>query len=137
MRDSRSKRAHCSASGETPWVPFRTRYEKDWNMPSKYPQSFRDRAMRMVVDRMEADEGLTQYQAIKEIAPKLNISTESPRRWIEQSQIDAGAEPGLSSDAQAEIRRHKRENAELRRANEILKSASAFFAAELDRPSTR
>lgn len=106
-------------------------------MPSKYPQSFRDRAMRMVVDRMEADEGLTQYQAIKEIAPKLNISTESLRRWIEQSQIDAGARTGLSSDAQAEIRRLKRENAELRRANEILKSASAFFAAELDRPSTR
>ncbi|GAA1491642.1 transposase [Brachybacterium sacelli] len=106
-------------------------------MPSKYPQSFRDRAMRMVVDRMEADEGLTQYQAIKEIAPKLNISTESLRRWIEQSQIDAGAKTGLSSEAQAEIRRLKRENAELRRANEILKSASAFFAAELDRPSTR
>ena len=106
-------------------------------MPSKYPQSFRDRAIRMVVDRMEADDGLTQYQAVKEIAPKLNVSMESLRRWIEQSQIDAGSKPGLSSDAQTEIRKLKRENAELRRANEILKSASAFFAAELDRPSTR
>lgn len=106
-------------------------------MPSKYPQSFRDRAVRMVVDRMDADEGLSQYQAVKEIAPKLNVSKESLRRWMEQSQIDAGAKPGLSSDAQAELRRLKRENAELRRANEILKSASAFFAAELDRPSTR
>lgn len=106
-------------------------------MPSKYPQSFRDRAMRMVVDRMEADEGLTQYQAIKEVAPKLNISMESLRRWIEQSQIDAGSKPGLSSDAQAEIRRLKRENAELRWTNEILKSASAYFAPELVRPSKR
>ena len=106
-------------------------------MPSKYPQSFRDRAVRMVVDRMDADEGLSQYQAVKEIAPKLNVSKESLRRWMEQSQIDAGAKPGLSSDAQAELRRLKRENADLRRANEILKSASAFFAAELDRPSTR
>ena len=106
-------------------------------MPSKYPQSFRDRAVRMVVCRMDADEGLSQYQAVKEIAPKLNVSKESLRRWMEQSQIDAGAKPGLSSDAQAELRRLKRENAELRRANEILKSASAFFAAELDRPSTR
>ena len=106
-------------------------------MPSKYPQSFRDRAVRMVVGRMDADEGLSQYQAVKEIAPKLNVSKESLRRWMEQSQIDAGAKPGLSRDAQAELRRLKRENAELRRANEILKSASAFFAAELDRPSTR
>lgn len=91
----------------------------------------------MVGDRMEAEEGLTRFQAIKEIAPKLNVSTESLRRWVEQAQVDAGAEAGLSSDAQAQIRQLKRENAELRRANEILKSASAFFAAELDRPSTR
>jgi transposase len=106
-------------------------------MPSKYPQSFRGRAVRMVGDRMEAEEGLTRFQAIKEIAPKLNVSTESLRRWVEQAQVDAGSEPGLSSDAQAQIRQLKRENAELRRANEILKSASAFFAVELDRPSTR
>lgn len=67
----------------------------------------------------------------------MNVSRESLRRWTEQSHVDAGAKSGLSSDAQAELRRLKRENAELHRANEILKSASAFFAAELDRPSTR
>lgn len=106
-------------------------------MPRKYPQSFRDRAIRMVTDRMEAEEGLTQYQAITKIAPKLNVSKELLRRWIEQSDVDAGTKPGRSAEAQEEIRRLKRENAELRRANEILKSASAFFAAELDRPSTK
>jgi transposase len=50
--------------------------------------------------------------------------------------VDAGQRPGVSSEESAEIRRLKRENAELRRANEILKAASAFFAAELDRPQT-
>ncbi len=106
-------------------------------MPSKYPQPFRDRAMRMVMDRMEAEEGLSQYQAISEIAPKLDVSKESLRRWLKQARIDACVQPGVSSDAQAEIPRLRRESAELRRANEILKTASAFFAAELDRPSTR
>lgn len=106
-------------------------------MPSKYPQSFRDRAIRMVADRVEAGDGVTQYQAIKEVAPKLNVSKESLRRWAEQAEVHAGARPGRSSDAEAEIRKLRRENAELRRANEILKTASAFFAAELDRPSTR
>ncbi len=107
-------------------------------MPAKYPQSFKDRAVRMVLDRLEADEeGLSSYQVIKVTAPKLNISVESLRRWVEQASIDQGAKPGVTTDAQAEIRRLKRENAELRRANEILKTASAFFAAELDRPTPR
>lgn len=106
-------------------------------MPSKYPQSFRDRAVRMVTDRLEAEEGLSPFQAIKQVAPKLNVSTESLRRWLDQSEVDAGVKTGLSTDAQAEIRRLKRENAELRRANEILKTASAFFAAELDRPTSK
>lgn len=107
-------------------------------MPSKYPKAFKDRAVRMVLDRLEADEdGLTRYQAIKELAPKLNVSIEGLRRWVDQAEIDSGRRPGTSSDAQAEIRRLKRENAELRRANEILRTASAFFAAELDRPTPR
>lgn len=107
-------------------------------MPAKYPQSFKDRAVRMVRDRLEADEeGLTRYQVIKLTAPKLNVSVEALRRWVEQADIDAGAKPGMTTDAQEEIRRLKRENAELRRANEILKTASAFFAAELDRPTPR
>ncbi|MGH3430262.1 MAG: IS3 family transposase [Terriglobales bacterium] len=96
-------------------------------MPSKYPQQFRDRAVRMVADRLEVEEGLSRYQVIKLVAPKLNISQETLRRWIEQTEIDVGAKPGVTTVTQEEIRRLKRENAELRRANEILKTASAFF----------
>ena len=59
------------------------------------------------------------------------------RKWVRQAEVDAGQRPGASSDESAEIKRLKREVAELRRANEILKAASAFFAAELDRPSRR
>ena len=59
------------------------------------------------------------------------------RRWRRKAEIDAGQRPGVTSTEHAEIRKLKLENAELRRANEILKSASAFFAAELDRPATK
>ena len=65
----------------------------------------------------------------------LGIATaETLRKWVRQDQIDQGSRPGLSSEESAEIKRLKRENAELRRANAILKAASVFFAAELDRP---
>jgi len=59
------------------------------------------------------------------------------RRWRRKSRIDAGEHPGTTSQEHAEIRRLKRENLELRRANEILKAASAFFAVELDRPTAK
>jgi len=59
------------------------------------------------------------------------------RRWRRKAQADAGERPGTTSSEHAEIRHLKREVADLRRANEILKSASAFFAAELDRPATK
>ena len=65
------------------------------------------------------------------------MSPEALRRWRRQAEVDQGTRPGVSSEEHAEIRRLKRENAELRRANEILKAASAFFAAELDRPTPR
>jgi transposase len=65
----------------------------------------------------------------------------APRRrcakWVRQAEVDAGQRPGATSEESAEVKRLRRENAELRRANEILKAASAFFAAELDRPSHR
>jgi transposase len=74
--------------------------------------------------------------AIRSIAAKLGItSTESVRKWVRQAEIDGGVRAGKTSEEIAEIKALKRENAELRRANEILKSASAFFAAELDRPN--
>lgn len=106
-------------------------------MPQKYPDSFRDRAVRMVVDRFEAEDAPARYTVIRETARKLNVSTEALRRWVLQAEIDTGKSRGVTRDAADEIRRLKRENAELRRANEILKTASAFFAAELDRPTTR
>lgn len=62
------------------------------------------------------------------------VLRQSVRRWVRQSEVDHGQRPGKTTQELAEIRELKRENAELRRANEILKSASAFFAAELDRP---
>ncbi len=66
---------------------------------------------------------------------KLGVgSAETLRKWVRQAEVDAGQRSGISSEESAEIKRLKRENAELRRANEILKAASAFFAAELDRP---
>jgi transposase len=74
--------------------------------------------------------------AIRSVASKLGItSPESLRKWLRQAEIDGGVKQGKTSEEIAEIKALKKENAELRRANEILKSASAFFAAELDRPS--
>ncbi len=72
------------------------------------------------------------------MAQKLGIGTaETLRKWVRQAQVDTGQRSGVSTDESAELKRLRRENAELRRANEILKSASAFFAAELDRPQPR
>jgi transposase-like protein len=64
-------------------------------------------------------------------------AAEALRKWVRQAQVDTGQRAGVSTDESAELKRLRRENAELRRANEILKSASAFFAAELDRPQQR
>lgn len=104
-------------------------------MSKRYSKEFKERAVRMVSDRLAGDGFCTQWKAINEIAPKLGVSVESMRRWYEQSLIEAGERPGLSREEHEEVKRLKRENAELRRANEILRTASAFFAAELDRPA--
>ena len=104
--------------------------------PSKYPIELRERAVRMVAEvRPDHD---SEYRAISHVAKLLGVdSPETVRQWILRMQVDTGARAGVTSEAQEEIKRLKRENAELRRANEILKAASAFFAAELDRPSLR
>ena len=104
-------------------------------MPRRYSKEFKDRAVRMVCDRLAGDGSCTQWAAINEIAPKLGVSVESMRRWYEQSLIESGERPGVTREEHEEIKRLKRENAELRRANEILRTASAFFAAQLDRPA--
>ena len=101
-------------------------------MPRQFPPEFRQRALRMLEESLQDHE--TEYAAIRHVGSKLGVAGETLRKWRRQAEVDAGARPGVSSDESAEIRRLKRENAELRRANEILKAASAFFAAELDRP---
>jgi transposase len=79
----------------------------------------------------------SEWAAIQSVAAKIGASAETVRKWVRRAEVDAGARPGLSSEEHAEIRRLWRENAELRRANEILKAAAAFFGAELDRPQQR
>lgn len=105
-------------------------------MPRQYSPEFRQRALRLLDTTMEASDA-SESEAIKYVASKLGVSEESVRRWRRKAQVDAGERPGMTSVEHAEIRRLKREVAELRRANEILKSASALFAAELDCPATK
>ena len=97
---------------------------------SNYPPELRERAVRMVAE-VKGDYP-SEWAAITAVAAKLGIGTaETLRKWVRRAEVDAGARPGVSSEDHAEIKRLKRENAELRRANEILKAASTFFAAEL------
>ena len=90
--------------------------------------------MRMVGEiRSEHD---SEWAAMARVAELLGVGTpETVRKWVRQAEVDAGARPGTTTEESAEVRRLKRENAELRRANAILKAAAAFFGAELDRPS--
>jgi len=74
----------------------------------------------------------SQWEAICSIAEKFGTTSETMRRWVRQAEVDGGARPGVSTNEAKRIRDLERENRELRRANEILKSASAFFARELD-----
>ena len=96
----------------------------------QYPPELRERAVRMVLEVTPNYD--SQWAAINAVAQKLGIGTaETVRKWVRQAEIDGGQRPGTTSEESAELRRLRRENAELRRANEILKAASAFFTAEL------
>ena len=125
--------AHVNTT-EPLWVSFPD-FCEDGTMPRQFPREFRERALRMVEEALPDHE--TEFAAIRMVASRLGVSPEALRRWRRQAEVDQGTRPGVSSEEHAEIRRLKRENAELRRANEILKAASAFFAAELDRPTPR
>ena len=99
----------------------------------RYPVELRERAVRMVGE-IRADHE-SEWAAMTQVAQLLGIGTpETVRKWCRHAEVDAGHRPGTTSDESAELKRVKRENAELRRANAILRSASVFFAAELDRP---
>ena len=100
--------------------------------PRKYPQELRDRAVRMVFEIRQQTGG--QPGAIVRVANQLGVHREALRNWVRQAEVDAGQRPGVPTVEQQRIAELERE---VRRANEILKAASAFFAAELDRPRTR
>jgi transposase len=101
----------------------------------RYPQELRERAVRMVFEHQ--DEHPSQWAAICSIAAKFGISHETLRNWVRRAETDDGLRPGLTSDERERLKTLERENRELRRANEILKSAAAFFGAELDRRPPR
>ena len=103
--------------------------------PGKYPVEMRQRAVRMVLDHQH--EYGSQWEAITSVADKLGPTPETVRKWVRQAERDTGRRAGPTSDELAELKRLRRENAELRRANDILKAASAFFGAELDRQSKK
>ena len=98
----------------------------------KYSQEVRERAVRMVFEH-ESRYG-SRWETIRSIAQKLGCSTEARRNWVKRAEIDAGRVGGVTSEERARIKDLEREINELRRANEILRKASAYFAqAELDR----
>jgi transposase len=96
----------------------------------RYPPELRERAVRMVQQAIQ--ESGERFGVITKVARQLGIGTESLRSWVRQAEIDQGQRPGTSSQDKERIATLEREVRELRRANEILRTASAFFAAELD-----
>ena len=100
--------------------------------PRKYPDELRDRAVRLVFD-MRAETGMRKGP-IKRVADQLGVNPETLRNWVRQAEVDRGDRPGTTTEDAERIKELERECRELRRANAILRSASAFFAAELDRP---
>jgi transposase len=102
--------------------------------PRKFSDEMRERAKRMVREARVQEPGLSINAACKRIGPQLGILPDTLRGWCKQADVDDGLTPGTTAADSEELKRLRRENAELRRANEILKTASAFFAAaELDR----
>jgi transposase len=106
--------------------------------PRKYPEEVRERAVRLVRDLVDDSDGdVTVTGACRRVGEQLGINTDTLRNWVKDARVDAGQEPGLTTGEKARIAALEREVRELRRANAILKTASAFFAAELDRPQPR
>jgi transposase len=96
---------------------------------TRYSREVRERAVALVFEQVQ--QYSSQWEAICSVAAKVNVSRETLRKWVRQAEVDAdaGTRPGATSEESAELKRLRRENSELRRANEILKAASAFFAS--------
>lgn len=105
------------------------------NTQKKYPKELKERAVRMVFDH--TSQYSSQWQAIRSMSEKFGMSAETLRNWVRQAERDAGLRAGLTTNERERLRELERENRELKRANEILKSAAAFFGAELDRRQKR
>jgi transposase len=104
--------------------------------PSRYSPEVRERAVRMVVEHESQYD--SQWAAIRSIATKIGCTGETLRSWLRQNERDEGRRPGLTTDEKKRLKELEREVHELRRANEILRKASAYFAqAELDRRPKR
>ena len=101
----------------------------------RYPPELRERAVRLVAESIA--ERRDHHGAVTRVARQLGIGPESLRQWVRQAEVDRGDRSGLTSEERERLKLLERENRELRRANEILKSAAAFFGAELDRRSPR
>ena len=98
----------------------------------KFPPEMRERAVRLVFEQQDAHE--SQWAAIVSIAEKMGCTAETLRKWVRQAERDGGQRPGLTTSERERMKQLERENFELKRANEILRKASAYFAqAELDR----
>ena len=100
--------------------------------PTKYPAEVRERAVRLVLEQQGEHE--SQWAAMESIAAKMGCTAETLRKWVRQAERDHGQRAGLTTAERRRLAELERENRELKRANEILRKASAYFAqAELDR----
>ena len=96
----------------------------------RYPKEFRERCVALVLEHQ--GEHSSQWACIESVAAKSGMTPETLRRWVRQAEVDGGKRTGLTTDERQQFKELQRENKELRRTNEILKAASAFFARELD-----
>ena len=103
-------------------------------MASKYDNETRERVFRLFVDRRQEAPEESESASFRRLHELVGIPIDTMRGWVRRALIDSGVKPGITSVENEEMKRLRKENAELKRANEILKTASAFFAAaELDR----
>ncbi len=102
------------------------------NKSTRYSPEVRERAVRLVFEHQ--GEHASQWAALTSIASKIGCTPETLRKWVRRAETDQGERSGMTTDDRERLKRLERENKELRRANDILRTASAFFAqAELDR----